>query len=89
MIVIIAVSATGEWALLRLASAGAMIMVLVKSITVREVFHSTEPRVLLTIISSFGIGQALLVTGLASWIASGIVSATVGGGSFVCDILMY
>lgn len=82
LLAIIILAAVGTEELLVCACVGAMILLLVKSITVSEAFHATEPRVLLTVISSFGIGNALSLTGLAGWIAQGIVDATEGGGAF-------
>lgn len=79
--VIIALSAAGVRELLEVACVGALVLVAIKSITINEAFAATQPRVLLTVISSFGIGRALLLTGLASWIAHGIVSATISGGA--------
>jgi di/tricarboxylate transporter len=80
LLAIIGISAAGTRDLLICSCVGAMILLACKSITINEAFAATQPRVLLTVISSFGIGKALLLTGLASWIAKGIVNMTISGG---------
>ena len=48
---------------------------------IHEAFYCIKPRVLLTIVASFGIGKSLGFSGLASWIAGGLVSFTLPLGT--------
>jgi len=73
LIVIIATSAVNAIPLLQSACVGAMLLLGCKSITMSEAFYSVKPRVLLTIIASFGMGKSLAASGLASWIAKGMI----------------
>ncbi len=69
-------SAAGKMDLLEAACIGVFVLLGVKSITIHEAFYCIKPRVLLTIVASFGIGKSLGFSGLASWIASGLVAFT-------------
>ena len=86
LITIIAVSAAGTVDLLEAACIGVFVLLFAKSITMHEAFYCIKPRVLLTIVASFGIGKSLGYSGLASWIAGGLVSFTAPmGTSFRVD----
>jgi hypothetical protein len=81
LIAIIGLSAAGVVPLLEAACVGCLILLGVKSITIHEAFYCIKPRVLLTIIASFGIGKSLAYSGLASWIAQGLVGFTAPMGA--------
>jgi hypothetical protein len=57
------------------------------SLQIHEAFYCIKPRVLLTIVASFGIGKSLGYSGLASWIAGGLVSFTLPMGACLCPLL--
>jgi hypothetical protein len=80
LICIVTLTAVDEMPLLTAATAGVLIMMCVKSITVEEMFESTRPRVLLVIVGSIAIGNALDETGIVAWIARFIVDITKSGG---------
>jgi hypothetical protein len=87
LITIIAVSATGSMDLLEAACIGCFVLLGVKSITIHEAFYCIKPRVLLTIVASFGIGKSLGYSGLASWIAGGLVGFTAPMGTSTLHVL--
>lgn len=59
-----------------------MLLLACKSITMSEAFYSVKPRVLLTIIASFGIGKSLAASGLATWIAKGMIGVLLPLGPY-------
>jgi hypothetical protein len=73
LLIIIVTSAVNAMPLLQSSCIGAMLLLGCKSITMSEAFYSIKPRVLLTIIASFGIGKSLAASGLATWIAHGMI----------------
>jgi di/tricarboxylate transporter len=67
--------------LLLLACLTVVSQLLLKSLTVKEALESTRPRVLIMIAASFALGSALQNTGIADWVADGLVKATLSGGA--------
>jgi len=82
LIVIIVTSAVNAIPLLQSACVGAMLLLACGSITMSEAFYSVKPRVLLTIIASFGLGKSLAASGLATWIAKGMIAALLPLGTY-------
>ncbi len=85
LIVIIVTSAINVMPLLQSSCIGAMLLLACKSITMSEAFYSIKPRVLLTIISSFGLGKSLGASGLAAWIAKGMIGFLLPAGMWHSD----
>ena len=82
LVAIVTLTAVDVMPLLKAAMAGVLIMMVTKSITVDEAFENTHGRVLLVIVGSFAIGNALELTGLATWMAEAVVDVTSSGGEW-------
>lgn len=66
-----------------------LILLLTKTITAEEAKHYVQFHVLLLIASSFGIGVAMTETGLAQWIADGMLAFGQQAGLIVILLMMY
>ena len=73
-------AAANTLVLLKGCICGVIVLLAIKSITIEEMFENLQEHVLLIIIGAFAIGTALDVTGVAYWIASGIVAVASSGG---------
>ncbi len=59
-------------------------LLLARSMTVQEALEATRSRVLLMIASSFALGSALQNTGIADFVATVLVDATLSSGEAMC-----
>ena len=66
--------------LLTIVCLGVASLLLMRSLTVKEAMEATRPRILLMIASSFALGACLENTGVANWIAVGLVDMSINAG---------
>lgn len=68
--------------LLTAAFLAALYLVAIKSITFTEALTAVRGRILLTVVAAFGLGDALRVSGIAAWVAQGLVDVSIDAGPF-------
>lgn len=88
MVMIICV-AMGWLTMLKAMALAVVILLFTKVIAAEEAMRSMQFHVLLVIASSLGIGAAMTKTGLAAWIATGIMTVGESLGIIAVLILMY
>lgn len=71
----VVLAASGVLDILQAAILVAMVLLLTRTVTIVEARRSIELNVLIVIAASFGISQALLKTGAASFLAHGVIDA--------------
>ncbi len=64
LVSVILLPAVGALSTLQSTVIGAFAALLCSTLTISEVFHAVHPRVLLTLIASMGVGQAVAVSGV-------------------------
>jgi di/tricarboxylate transporter len=79
-VAVVAVAATGLMDILEAALIGVLALLVLRVLSPTEVRGAVDLNVLVVIASSFGLGAAMTETGLADWIAAGVIGGLDGFG---------
>jgi di/tricarboxylate transporter len=88
-VAVIGLASTGLIPVVVAALSGAVAMVAVGVLNLRQAFRAVDPLIVATIVSALALGTAMQVTGGASFLASGMVAALEGASSAVILSLFF
>ncbi|MBF0456015.1 MAG: SLC13 family permease [Magnetococcales bacterium] len=71
-------AATGVTGMLTLATVGAFLMLATRCLTLRQAYQAISPQIVLLLVATLALGDAMQATGAATWLANTFVIATMG-----------
>ena len=75
---IVLLAAIGSAGMLTLAAGGAFFMLATRCLSLRQAYQAISPKIVLLLVATMALGDAMQVTGAATWLANTFVVLTLG-----------